>query len=87
MIFMKNCSFLKVDWKKRIGNKAFWWSMIPAVLLLFQVIASLFGFEIDLNFLSKKLLAVVNSVFSILVILGVVVDPTTNGWSDDDTKK
>jgi len=41
-----------------------------------------FGFQIDLGDLGNKLLAVVNAVFGVLVILGVVNDPTTNGLSD-----
>ncbi|HIW15875.1 MAG TPA: phage holin, partial [Firmicutes bacterium] len=32
--------------------------------------------------LGDKLLAVVNAVFGVLVILGVVTDPTTSGVSD-----
>lgn len=30
----------KINWKVRIKNKAFWLALIPAVLLLIQVIAS-----------------------------------------------
>ena len=67
----------KINWLVRIKNKAFWVAFIPAVLLLIQVIASVFGIQIDLGDLGNKLLEVVNAVFSILVILGVVTDPTT----------
>ncbi|MDN6009380.1 MAG: phage holin family protein, partial [Lactobacillus sp.] len=28
-----------IDWKSRIKNKQFWLSLIPAVLLLIQVVA------------------------------------------------
>lgn len=61
----------KINWLVRIKNKAFWVAFIPAVLLLIQVIASVFGIQIDLGNLGNKLLEVVNAVFSILVILGV----------------
>jgi len=61
----------KINWLVRIKNKAFWVAFIPAVLLLIQVIASVFGIQIDLGDLGNKLLEVVNAVFSILVILGV----------------
>lgn len=72
----------KINWLVRIKNKAFWVAFIPAVLLLIQVIASVFGIQIDLGNLGNKLLEVVNAVFSILVILGVVTDPTTAGITD-----
>lgn len=71
-----------INWKVRIKNKAFWLAMIPAALLLVQTVAALFGFTLDLGEIGDKLLAVVNAVFGVLVILGVVNDPTTAGMSD-----
>lgn len=57
-------------------------ALIPAVLLLVQVIAAVFGFTIDLGDLGNKLLAVVNALFAVLAILGVITDPTTDGVFD-----
>lgn len=71
-----------INWNVRIANKAFWISIIPAVLLLIQVVAAVFGFQLDLGDLGNKLLDVVNAVFAVLVILGVVADPTTKGIGD-----
>ncbi|NCC06704.1 MAG: phage holin [Clostridia bacterium] len=71
-----------INWKVRIKNKNFWLAIIPAVLLLAQVVASVFGFNIDLGDLGNKLLAIVNAVFAVLAILGVVTDPTTEGITD-----
>lgn len=71
-----------INWKVRIKNKNFWVAIIPAVLLLVQVVAKVFGFEIDLGELGNNLLAVVNAVFVVLSILGIVTDPTTQGISD-----
>ena len=71
-----------INWKVRIRNKQFWIALIPALLLLIQVIASVFGFTLDLGELGSKLLAVVNAVFAVLAILGIVTDPTTEGVSD-----
>lgn len=70
------------DWKTRLKNKAFWVALIPALLLLVQVVANVFGITLDLSETGEKLLDVVNAVFSLLVILGIVVDPTTPGVSD-----
>lgn len=65
-----------------LKNKAFWIAIIPAILILVQTIASVFGYSLNLGELGNKLLAVVNAVFTVLTILGVVIDPTTAGTSD-----
>ena len=72
-----------INWVVRIKNKAFWVALIP-VLLLIQVVAAVFGYTLDLGDLGNKLLDVVNAVFAVLVILGVVTDPTTKGITDSD---
>ena len=77
---MKNMK--NINWLVRIKNKNFWVAIIPAVLLLIQVVAAVFGFEIDLGDLGNRLLDVVNAAFAVMVILGVVNDPTTDGLSD-----
>lgn len=71
-----------INWKTRFQNKSFWVSIIPAALLLAQVVAAVFGYKLELGDLGNKLLAVVNALFAVLSILGIVVDPTTNGVSD-----
>lgn len=73
---------MNINWKVRLRNKTFWLSLIPAVLLLVQVVAAVFGYTLDLGDLGNKLLAVVNALFAVLSILGVVTDPTTKGVSD-----
>lgn len=71
-----------INWKVRVKNKMFWMAIIPAVLLLIQMVAKTFGIELNLDALGDNLLAVVNAVFGVLVILGIVTDPTTEGISD-----
>ena len=71
-----------INWKVRIRNKNFWLALIPAVLLLVQVVAAVFGFTLELGELGDKLLAVVNALFAVLTILGIVTDPTTAGIGD-----
>lgn len=75
---------MKINWKIRLMNKNFWIAFVPAILLLVQVIAAVFGFTLDLGDLGNKLLAVVNAVFAVMSILGIVTDPTTAGLSDSD---
>lgn len=71
-----------INWTVRFKNKSFWLSFIPAVLLLVQVVAALFGFELDLGDIGNRLIDVVNAVFAVLAILGIVTDPTTSGVTD-----
>ena len=71
-----------INWVVRIKNKNFWLSVIPAVLLLVQTVAAVFGYTLDFGDLGNRLVAVVNAVFGVLVILGVVNDPTTQGMGD-----
>lgn len=73
---------MNINWTVRIKNKTFWLALIPAVLLLIQVVAAVFGFTLDLGDLGDKLIAVVNALFAVLVILGIVTDPTTDGVGD-----
>lgn len=73
---------MQINWKVRIANKDFWMSMIPAVLILIQAIGAPLGLVLDFGELGNQLLAIVNAVFAVLAILGIVNDPTTNGMSD-----
>jgi phi LC3 family holin len=75
---------MRINWKARLKNKAFWVVLIPSVLIAVKAIADLFGIAIDVTELSEKLIRVVTAVFSVLTILGVVVDPTTEGINDSD---
>lgn len=72
----------KINWTVRLKSKTFWLTVIPALLLLVQVVAAVFGFEMELGELGDRLLAVVNALFAVLSILGIVTDPTTAGVSD-----
>lgn len=71
-----------INWKVRIRNKTFWMTVIPALALVVQAVAAVFGYTLDFTTLVGKLLTVVDAVFALLVILGIVVDPTTAGVGD-----
>lgn len=73
---------LKINWIVRVKNKTFWLTLIPAILLLAQATANVFGITIDLTNIGGKLLEVVQALFVVLSILGIVVDPTTSGFGD-----
>lgn len=75
---------MSINWKVRIRNKNFWLALIPAVLLLVQVCAAPFGYEWDFGVLTAQLAAIVNALFAVLAILGIVADPTTKGMGDSE---
>ena len=71
-----------INWKVRLKNKQFWVSVIPALALVIQAVAAVFGWTLDFSNMTGRLIAVVDAVFALLVILGIVVDPTTAGVGD-----
>lgn len=73
-----------INWTVRIKNKTFWLALIPAVLLLVQAVCGLFGYDLQIEALNNQLIDIVNSLFTVLVIMGIIVDPTTEGIDDSD---
>ena len=71
-----------INWKVRLKNKQFWISFIPAVLLLVQKVASQLGYALDLSDTGERVLEIVETLFFVLALLGVVTDPTTEGVGD-----
>lgn len=58
--------------------------MISHPILLIQTIGAPFGYKWDFIVLNQQFAAIVNAVFTLLAILGVVSDPTTAGIGDSD---
>ena len=75
---------MSINWKVRIKNKMFWLAFIPALLLLIKAVAAVAGLQLETGTIQQQLLDIVEALFSVLTILGVVVDPTTKGVSDSD---
>ena len=73
---------MKINWKVRMKNKNFWVAAIPALLLLLQQVTEIFGVSLDLSTIQGQILSVVETVFLLLALVGVVNDPTTQGFSD-----
>lgn len=74
-----------INWKVRLGNKDFWLAFFPAFLLMIQTIAAPFGYNWDFVVLNEQIAAIVNSVFAVLALCGIVNDPTTKGFKDSTT--
>lgn len=67
---------MRINWKLRLGlhaNKATLAALVSTIILLAQQ----FGFELPSN-----ISEIVNTVLTLLVLLGVITDPTTQGISD-----
>lgn len=75
---------MNINWKVRIKNKTFWLALIPATLLLIQSIAVIFGVELQINTLNDQLINMIEALFVVLAILGIVIDPTTDGVGDSE---
>ena len=73
---------MKINWKVRFLSVKFWLALVPAILLVAQSVATVFGYNWDFASLGKELTGVINAVFAVLAILGVVTDPTTAGVTD-----
>ena len=66
---------MKINWKLRLQNKVTLIALLGAIFLMAQQ----FGFEVPKNIQDG-----VNTFVYILVLLGVVTDPTTAGIKDSD---
>lgn len=75
---------MKINLKARIKNKVFWLTMIPAICVLISQMLCLFGIELDLSGISEQLKEIIETIFLVLGVFGVVVDPTTKGVSDSE---
>lgn len=66
---------LTINLKERFRNKTFILAMVGAIVLLIQQL----GFK---DIIPSNYADVVNSILTILIMLGIVVDPSTKGISD-----
>ena len=71
-----------INWKVRVLNKTFWLTLVPALALLLQTFLAVFNVRLELGETIDKLLVFINALFAVLMIVGIVNDPTTSGLSD-----
>ena len=72
----------KINWSVRLKNKNFCLAIVPALALLFQAFADIFGIKLEFGQTIDKVLVFINVLFAFLVLVGIVNDPTTSGLSD-----
>lgn len=73
---------MKINWKVRLKHKPFLVGAFALLLLMIQQIGALFGY--DTTIYNERVTELFNTVLAFLVLIGVVVDPTTNGTSDSE---
>ena len=78
---------MMINWKVRVLNKTFWLTLVPALALLLQTFLAVFGIKLELGETIDKLLVFINALFAVLMIVGIVNDPTTSGISDSTLAK
>jgi phi LC3 family holin len=78
-----------INWKVRLRNKHWVIAFISQIMILAQVVLSglnslgVTSFQLT-DAIQSSILTVVNVVFVILSLLGVVQDPTTKGYGDSE---
>ena len=69
---------MRIDWKARLTNKTWWVSIIGALILLSQQL----GLDLS-QYIPQNYVDIINTVFLILTLLGITVDTSTEGISDN----
>jgi len=73
-----------INWKVRFKNKRFVIAFIAGLLLLVKQVSVLFGYNLNTELFNTNINNVVDAVFLLLGLLGIVNDPTTKGFSDSE---
>lgn len=68
-----------MKWKNRLTNYNFWISIVSAVLLILQA----FDFEYDIAYVNE----IATAVLGLLVVIGIINDPTKSSSSSSDDNK
>lgn len=73
---------MKINWKLRLQNKFTLSALISAVVVFVYEVAGALGFVLPVS--QEQVLSAVAALLAVLVALGVVVDPTTEGVDDSN---
>ena len=65
---------MNINLKARLTNKTFWVAIVSAIVLLTQ--------QLGIDIFPSNWADILNTVLTILIILGVVVDTSTDGIND-----
>ena len=73
---------MKINWKLRAQNKTTLLALVAAILTFVYTVLGMFGVVPPVS--QNDILEVVGLGLNVLVMLGVIVDPTTKGLSDSE---
>lgn len=73
---------MNINWKVRIKSPQFWTGLVGAIGVCVVAVANAFGFSIDVAEWSDAANSIIAGVFTVLTLVGVVADPTTQGVCD-----
>ncbi|OOM71081.1 bacteriophage holin [Clostridium puniceum] len=65
---------MNINWKTRFTNKIFLIAIASAIVLLSQ--------QLGFNIFPDNWADILNTILTILILLGIVIDPSTSGMSD-----
>lgn len=73
---------MKINWKLRIKNKVTLTALVMAVIAFVYQMLGIFGIVVPVS--QSDVVNLASLIITILVSVGVVVDPTTSGAGDSD---
>lgn len=73
-----------INWKVRLRSKSFWVGVIGALGTAAVAVCGALGVDFDAEPWTQALTSVVSGVFGVLALVGVAVDPTTEGVGDSE---
>lgn len=73
---------MQMNWKVRFKNKVWLTSFISLIVTFTYTLLGLFGVAPSIS--QNTVMQVVNQFLLLLSMVGVIVDPTTDGISDSD---
>ncbi|HFI0791141.1 TPA: phage holin [Streptococcus suis] len=66
----------KINWGVRLRNTTFWWTLVPLIVLLSQ--------QLGFNWVPQDWETIFGTIMSILTVVGIINDPTTEGFVDSN---
>jgi len=73
---------MKINWKVRLKHKPFLVAMFSALILLVTQVGNAFG--VDTTLFNAEVTNIFNAILGVLVVAGVVIDPTVEGLKDSE---
>lgn len=70
----------KINWKLRLQNKVTLLAIVLQIIAIVYALVGAFGIELPID--ENSAVKIAESIVGVLVLIGVVTDPTTSGVTD-----